>query len=50
MRDKRILFFDPDPRARRVAERALAATGSVVRSAVDIDELQALLEGVGSSE
>ena len=44
MRGKRILFFDPDPRARRVAERALAATGSVVRSAVDIDELQALLD------
>jgi hypothetical protein len=44
MRGKRILFFDPDPRARRVAERALAATGSEVRSAVDIDELQSLLE------
>jgi len=44
MRDKRILFFDPDPRARRVAERALAATGSVVRSAVDLDELSRLLD------
>ncbi len=44
MRGKRILFFDPDPRARRVAERALAATGSVVRSAVDIDELSSLLD------
>lgn len=44
MRDKRILFFDPDPRARRVAERALAATGSVVRSAVDIGELSSLLD------
>lgn len=35
MRGKRILFFDPDPRARRVAERALAATGSEVVSAPD---------------
>ncbi len=39
MRGKRILFFDPDPRARRVAERALAATGSEVHSAVDTAEL-----------
>jgi CheY-like chemotaxis protein len=39
MRGKRILFFDPDPRARRVAERALAATGSVVKSATDVDDL-----------
>lgn len=44
MRGKRILFFDPDPRARRVAERALAATGSTVRSAVDTDELAQLLD------
>lgn len=35
MRGKRILFFDPDPRARHVAERALAATGSEVVSAPD---------------
>ena len=37
MRGKRILFFDPDARARRVAERALAATGSVVHSAPDCE-------------
>jgi len=39
MRDKRILFYDPDPRARRVAERALNATGSTVVSGNDPDEL-----------
>ncbi len=42
MRGKRILFFDPDPRARRVAERSLAATGSEVRSAADLEELTTL--------
>jgi len=47
MRDKRILFFDPDLRARRVAERALAATGSRVRSAVDAAELLHLLDEGG---
>ena len=47
MRGKRILFFDPDPRARRVAERSLAATGSEVRSAVDPDELSTLLNDEG---
>ncbi len=44
MRGKRILFFDPDSRARRVAERALAATGSVVKSAVDTEDLNRLLD------
>ncbi|KAB2897649.1 MAG: hypothetical protein F9K40_12535 [Kofleriaceae bacterium] len=44
MRGKRILFFDPDPRARRVAERALAATGSIVKSAIDVDDLGKLLD------
>src|SRR5262245_55916060 len=39
MRGKRVLFYDPDPRARRVAERALAATGPVVESAADGDDL-----------
>ena len=47
MRGKRILFFDPDPRARRVAERSLAATGSQVRSAVDLDELSTLVDDQG---
>jgi CheY-like chemotaxis protein len=41
MRGKRILFYDPDPRARRVAERALNATGSDVESAEDGEELMA---------
>ncbi len=45
MRGKRILFFDPDQRARRVAERSLAATGSEVRSAADVDELTSLSDG-----
>ncbi len=47
MRGKRILFYDPDPRARRVAERALAATGSEVVSAVDADDLLAKVEANG---
>ncbi|RMH44422.1 MAG: hypothetical protein D6689_02380 [Deltaproteobacteria bacterium] len=46
MRGKTILFYDPDPRACRVAERALNATGSTVvvthddaklREAIDAD-------------
>ncbi|MCE9578217.1 MAG: hypothetical protein K8W52_34140 [Deltaproteobacteria bacterium] len=47
MRGKRILFYDPDPRARRVAERALAATGSVVVSANDADDLMVKLDADG---
>lgn len=47
MRGKRILFYDPDPRARRVAERALIATGSTVESAVDETELIAKIEADG---
>jgi CheY-like chemotaxis protein len=47
MRGKRILFYDPDPRARRVAERALIATGSIVESAHDEAELIAMIEADG---
>ena len=47
MRGKRILFYDPDPRARRVAERALAATGSEIVSAVDTDDLMVKIEANG---
>jgi CheY-like chemotaxis protein len=47
MRGKRILFYDPDPRARRVAERALIATGSTVESAVDEADLIAKIEADG---
>lgn len=47
MREKRILFFDPDPKARRVAERALNATGSEVVVAPDTDELAELIEANG---
>ncbi|HTJ41985.1 MAG TPA: hypothetical protein VL463_07795 [Kofleriaceae bacterium] len=47
MRGKRILFYDPDPRARRVAERALAATGSDVVSANDTDDLMQKIEANG---
>jgi hypothetical protein len=44
MRDKRILFYDSDPRARRVAERALNATGSNVVSGTDPDELMEMVK------
>jgi CheY-like chemotaxis protein len=44
MRGKRILFFDPDARARRVAERALAATGSEVVSPADGDAVLAAMD------
>lgn len=47
MRGKRILFYDPDPRARRVAERALNATGSHVESAADDAELISMVEANG---
>lgn len=47
MRGKRILFYDPDPRARRVAERALAATSSEVVSAADGDDLMEKVEANG---
>jgi CheY-like chemotaxis protein len=47
MRGKRILFYDPDPRARRVAERALIATGSIVESATDEADLIAKIEADG---
>ena len=45
MRGKRVLFYDPDLRVRRVAERALAATNSEVVSAADADDLMAKVEG-----
>jgi CheY-like chemotaxis protein len=47
MRGKRILFYDPDPRARRVAERALAATGSHVVSASDPTDLREKVDANG---
>ena len=47
MRGKRILFYDPDPRARRVAERALAATGSDVEGVSDADDLMTKIEANG---
>ncbi len=47
MRDKRILFYDPDPKARRVAHRALNATGSEVEVAANADELVPMIEANG---
>lgn len=47
MRGKRILFYDPDPRAVRVAERAIIATGSVVESASDTEDLIKKIEADG---
>ena len=47
MRGKRILFYDPDPRARRVAERALAAPGSEIVSASDAEDLLVKIEENG---
>lgn len=44
MRGKRILFYDPDPRALRVAERALNATGSSVELVAEPDALTRCLE------
>ncbi len=43
MRDKRILFHDPDPHVLRVAERALNATGSQVELIGDKDALSRAL-------
>jgi hypothetical protein len=47
MRGKRILFYDPDPRACRVAERALNATGSNVEVASGEDALHTAIEADG---
>jgi hypothetical protein len=47
MRGKRILFYDPDVRACRVAERALNATGSDVDVANDELDLQSKIEADG---
>ena len=44
MQGKRILFSDSDPRARRIAERALTATGSVVDTASDHFEMLEYVE------
>ncbi|MEM9492339.1 MAG: hypothetical protein AAGC55_24545, partial [Myxococcota bacterium] len=46
-RGKLILFYDPDPKARRVAERALNATGSTVELAADEHQLLACIESNG---
>jgi hypothetical protein len=47
MKGRRILFYDPDPKVRRVAERALIATGSDVELASDEDGLAACIEKNG---
>ncbi len=47
MRGKTILFYDPDPRACRVAERALNATGSNVDVASDEKQLHQRIEANG---
>ena len=47
MQDKHVLFFDPDPRAARVAERALKATCSSVSAIRDPRELIAALDRGG---
>jgi len=47
MRGKSILFYDPDIRACRVAERALNATGSKVDVANSEDDLEAKIEADG---
>lgn len=49
MPDKRLLFYDPDMRARRIAERALNATGCQVTCADDTDELRNYIEADGWS-
>ena len=47
MRGKCILFYDPDAAARRVAERALNATGSNVELAADTDQLMRSIHANG---
>jgi len=47
MRGKRILFYDRDPRTRRIAERALNATGSDVALVADTDTLMQCIEANG---
>jgi CheY-like chemotaxis protein len=47
MRGKRILFYDPDHQARRVAERALHATGSSVDFVADSERLMERIEANG---
>lgn len=43
MRGKRILFYDPEPQARRIAERALNSTGSEMVAVADLDALDACI-------
>ncbi len=47
MKGRRILFYDPDPKVRRVAERALIATGSDVEVVGDETALAASIEEDG---
>jgi DNA-binding NtrC family response regulator len=47
MKGRRILFYDPDPKVRRVAERALIATGSDVEVVGDEGALAAQIEEDG---
>ena len=47
MRNKRLLYFDSDARALRVAERALKATGSDVTALRDLGELANAVERGG---
>jgi hypothetical protein len=44
MKGRRVLFYDPDPRVVRIAERALAATGSDVTSVATEDALKEQIE------
>jgi len=47
MNDRRVLFYDPDPRVVRIAERALTATGSDVHLVGTEDALRAEMEKNG---
>src|SRR5579884_4187816 len=44
MKGRRVLFYDPDPRVVRIAERALTATGSEVTSVATEDALREQIE------
>ncbi|HJZ88909.1 MAG TPA: hypothetical protein VKN99_27240 [Polyangia bacterium] len=47
MNGRRVLFYDPDPRVVRIAERALTATGSDVTLATSEQSLRAQIEQNG---
>src|SRR5262245_570324 len=47
MHGRRILFYDPDPKVQRIAERALIATGSDVDIATNQVDLLKLIEADG---